>query len=104
MGWYDVNSNKTTHPVGQKLPNSFGLHDMHGNVFEWCEDWFQEDFYRESAGLHDPLCENSGFEYRMIRGGGYGDGARVCRSALRNYTSPPDRDHALGFRAAWSSP
>ncbi len=103
MGWSIENSRQTIHPVGEKLRNDFGLHDMHGNVKEWCEDWYQEDFYQESTGARDPLCENSGSEYRVVRGGGFW-AAGLCRSADRSEGHPTNRYHSHGFRPAWSSP
>ena len=104
MGWYRQNSGGTTHPVGEKQPNQFGLHDMHGNVWEWCEDRFSEDFYSsaEASGL-DPLCE-SGSENRVHRGGSWGNLARICRSAFRDLYDPSNRSNYLGLRPAWSSP
>ncbi|MCZ6603249.1 MAG: formylglycine-generating enzyme family protein [Planctomycetota bacterium] len=104
MGWSKENSGGPPHPVGEKLPNDFGLHDMHGSVLEWCEDWFQEDFYQESTGVIDPLCENSGSGSRVVRGGSWYDPARVCRSAGRGRIPPSSRIEALGFRPTRSPP
>ena len=103
MGWYDKNSGRRAHPVGEKQANDFGLHDMHGNVKEWCEDWYQADYYDESAGA-DPRCENSGSTIRVVRGGSWSIDAVRCRSAFRGVSHPLIRDPTIGFRPAWSSP
>jgi formylglycine-generating enzyme required for sulfatase activity len=82
--WYFANSGGTTHAVGQKLPNAWGLYDMHGNVWEWCQDYF--DVYPGGIAL-DPQGPATGGD-RVIRGGDwYGNypGARYCRSAGRFY-------------------
>ncbi len=104
MGWYDNNSGTTTHPVGEKKANHFALYDMHGNVWEWCEDWYQDDFFQESAGASNPLCGNPNSGGRVIRGG-YGSGdARLCRSAHRDWVHPSHNIPQIGLRPAWSSP
>lgn len=82
IGWYPNNSGETTHPVGQKQPNAWGLYDMHGNVWEWCQDWF--------PGYKDKL--------RVVRGGGWCHFARYCRSAARGSGTPHQRDRGSGFR------
>ena len=105
MGWHDKNSGGTTRPIGEKEPNDFGLHDMHGNVWEWCEDWHGEYFYSSAeASGPDPLCVGPGSGTRVIRGGGWSSGAGYHRSAYRDSYRPSGRVGSLGFRAAWSSP
>ncbi len=99
MGWYDGNSGNTTHDVGGKLPNQFGLHDMHGNVFEWCEDVYKSDFYADEVPGFDPVS-TSGSSNRVVRGGGWCGFASFCRSAYRSVCFPGDRNSCLGFRPA----
>jgi formylglycine-generating enzyme required for sulfatase activity len=93
-GWYGKNSNSTTHPVAQKEPNSFGLYDMHGNVFEWCQDW--HDDYSKSGAI-DPDGPSNG-SARVIRGGGWDGSAGYCRSACRYGHHPDLCFDGLGFR------
>ncbi len=103
MGWYYKSSGRRTHPVGEKLPNDFGLHDMHGNVWEWCEDVYERGFYSKREATKKNPCKSSSGS-RVVRGGSSIDYARYCRSAFRHSFPPPDRYFALGFRPAWSSP
>ncbi len=98
LAWYLGNSGKHTHRVGQKKPNAWGLHDMHGNVFEWCGDWYGDTL---SGGV-DPKGPDSG-SYRVYRGGGWSGDAADCHVALRNYYNPMDADLGIGFRVARSS-
>ncbi len=98
MEWYRDNSGKRTHPVGQKQPNAFGLYDMHGNVMEWCEDHWHDNYDRapnDGSAWTDISATGS---YRVNRGGGWSNGAVSCRSADRNRDSPGDRYGILGFR------
>jgi formylglycine-generating enzyme required for sulfatase activity len=90
--------------VGQKLPNPWGLFDMHGNVWEWCGDWFAADYYAKSAAA-DPLGPDTG-TMRVLRGSSWCDGEPGCfRCAYRYQGRAPDfRDFSLGFRVARDLP
>ena len=83
------------HKVGLKKPNPWGLYDMHGNVIEWCSDWYGLEF----LGGTDPAGPNGGSN-RVARGGCWGNYAGSCRSAYRNYLVPPSRNFHTGFRVA----
>jgi formylglycine-generating enzyme required for sulfatase activity len=87
-----------THPVGQKRPNAWGLFDIHGNVWEWCWDGYDDKYYASSRGA-DPLGP-SGASYRVIRGGGWYGDPRIARSANRRGLTPENRGDFLGFRLA----
>jgi len=94
MGWYCGNANKKTHTVAQKQPNAWGLYDMHGNVWEWCQDWFGN---YPSGSVTDPTGPSGGSN-RVDRGGSWDDLARFCRSAFRGWLNPGGRHGGLGFR------
>ena len=98
MGWYWENSGKTTHPVGKKAPNGFGLCDMHGNVFELCEDIYDKDSYMKSA---PDTVATSGSGHRCIRGGSWCTAADGCRSWSNFRYEPVRYDFLIGFRPVW---
>lgn len=92
--WYNANSSATTHPVGGRLPNPWGLADIHGNVFEWCWDWI-------SSAPNEPatdLLGSTNGAYRAIRGGAWSFPATYCRSSWRMGYPPGARTSNVGFR------
>ncbi|MEW6745536.1 MAG: SUMF1/EgtB/PvdO family nonheme iron enzyme [Planctomycetota bacterium] len=98
MGWYDKNSGSSTHPVGQKSPNAWGLYDMHGNVWEWCADWYAD---YPTGSITDPAGPVRGSQ-RVLRGGCWLNNAGACRSAYRTTPQPEWGNTGSGFRPARS--
>jgi formylglycine-generating enzyme required for sulfatase activity len=94
IGWYRSNSGEKPHRVAQKDPNAWGLYDMHGNVWEWCQDWFGD---AQAESVTDPVGPTSGSK-RVVRGGSWGEDARFCRSAFRFNKTPTVRWDVVGFR------
>jgi formylglycine-generating enzyme required for sulfatase activity len=94
--WYNTNAVWGTKPVGGKRPNAWGLYDMHGNVWQWCADWYNQDYYAASPA-DDPQGPEAG-SARVNRGGSWINYARGCRAARRERYEPGDRGSNLGFR------
>ena len=96
--WYDGNAGKRTHPVGALKANAWGLHDMHGNVWELCSDSYESNYYSGSPSSN-PTGPTNG-QNRVRRGSSWGSGARDLRSASRNYSSLEVTSSFIGFRCA----
>jgi formylglycine-generating enzyme required for sulfatase activity len=100
-GWYRENSGGELHPVGDKEPNAYGLYDMHGNVYEWVEDAWHDN-YNGAPDDGRAWIDNPRGADRVLRGGGWYFGARRCRSANRFYFGPGRRYYYVGFRLSRS--
>ena len=94
--WYESNSSNIPHPVGQKKANAFGLYDMQGNVWEWCRDWYNGNYYQKSPA-EDPVGPDTGI-ILVLRGGSYCDNPLECRAASRFMNNPKYRLLNTGFR------
>lgn len=102
--WYEENSSSKTNPVGQKKPNGLGLYDMSGNVFEWVQDWYDREYYKNSPV--DNPAGPSGGRHRVIRGGSWVNDMEKLRVHARDWNWPANADahlHFTGFRLALSS-
>ncbi|MFA4987493.1 MAG: formylglycine-generating enzyme family protein, partial [Candidatus Brocadiia bacterium] len=93
--WFDGNSNNRTHPVGTKKANAWGICDMHGNVYEWCQDWYADKY--SGVDQADPVGPATG-DMRVLRGGSWDSNAQLCRSAFRYWFYPDYRNCDFGFR------
>jgi len=98
VAWYTDNRGETTYPVGQKSSNELGLYDMSGNVWEWCQDWYDKNYYGSSPS-QNPKGPSTG-SIRVLRGGCWGGFARYCRVSNRSYFTPVIRNGLLGLRLA----
>ncbi len=92
--WFKENAAQTTHPAGQKAPNPWGLYDMHGNVSEWCQDFYAEGYYQKNEG-QDPRGPSAG-DKCVLRGGSWRTGPDGCRSSARNSETPRFADACFG--------
>jgi formylglycine-generating enzyme required for sulfatase activity len=98
VAWYSGNSANSTHPVGKKSANGLGLYDMSGNVWQWTNDWYGENYYSVSPRINPPGPQSG--SKRIFRGGSWFYDARGARTTYRDFASPNYRSSYLGFRLA----
>ncbi|HLA50698.1 MAG TPA: SUMF1/EgtB/PvdO family nonheme iron enzyme, partial [Thermodesulfobacteriota bacterium] len=101
VAWYSSNSGSKTHPVGQKNPNGLGIYDMSGNVWEWVNDWYDDNYYKSSP-RDNPQGANSG-QYRALRGGSWDGRPLYLRASYRDRGEPTSRLYNNGFRLSLPS-
>ncbi|MGM9799212.1 MAG: formylglycine-generating enzyme family protein [Muribaculaceae bacterium] len=100
VAWYLDNADNKTHPVGEKSPNDLGIYDMSGNVWEWCQDWYDSNYYKNSPTTN-PTGYGSVSEH-VVRGGSWNSSARYCRVSFRSNSTPDNEYYYLGFRLCLS--
>lgn len=100
FAWFDENSGERTHKVGEKRPNAWGLYDMYGNVFEWCEDWYDDEYPTSEKQINPKGADADAFGVRVLRGGACGHRWYSSRSAFRSGDYPDKRPEMenVGFR------
>lgn len=101
VGWYVDNNNYETRPVGLKFPNEIGIYDMSGNVWEWCWDWYKDDFFNKKSLHLNPVNLNDGSD-RVLRGGSWSSYAGGSRVAYRISSDPGSRWFSRGFRLVFA--
>ena len=100
VAWYVINSGKKLHPIGEMIPNELGIFDMSGNIAEWCQDWYEEEYYRHSP-VNNPEGPDTG-TFRVVRGGSCISPSRACRITYRGNALPDFSKYTIGFRLAES--
>ena len=95
--WHKGNSDGETHPVGMKCANAWGFHDMLGNVWEWCQDWYGEDYYQAAGAATDPQGAVWG-DCRVVRGGSWHHASTSCVSSSRGHCRLDTKSSSGGFR------